>query len=51
MVLQEAEIEKFKNAQLMKENAKLRKTTEEVCFRYFHLMDQRSDEVSETANL
>lgn len=44
-VLQEAELEKFKNIQLSSENIELNKKIEEVCHRFLRLLDRRNDEV------
>lgn len=46
-VLQEAELLKFKNCQLVNESMELNKKIEQVCFRFFGLMDRRSEEVGE----
>lgn len=44
-VLQEAELEKFKNIQLSSENIELNKKVEEVCYRFLRLLDKRNEEV------
>lgn len=46
-VLFEAELLKFKNCQLANDNMELNKKIEQVGFRFFGLMDRRSEEVGE----
>lgn len=50
-LLREVEMEKFKNTQLMTKNVELNDKVEQVCFRFFKLLDRQSEEVCKVLNV